>query len=52
MKLDKLMYIHRKHDKQQYSSYKTFYVLLHYPNYMASMLPIHPIHINCYHLLT
>ncbi len=52
MKLDKIMYIRKKNDKQQYSSYKKLHITLYYPNYMASMLPIHLIHINCYHLLT
>lgn len=46
------MYICTKYDKQQYNSYKTLYVTLYYPNYMASMLPIHPIHMNCYQRLT
>ncbi len=49
MKLDKLMYIRTKYDKQKYNSYKILYVTFHYPNYMASMLLIHPVHINCYH---
>ncbi len=35
----------KKSDKKKYCAYKTSYMVFHSPNYMNSMLLIHPIYI-------
>jgi hypothetical protein len=41
-----LMFICKKCDKNKYSAYKTSFIVFHSPNYMNSMLSIHPIYIQ------
>ncbi len=41
-----LMFICKKCDKDKYSAYKTSFIVFHSPNYMNSMLSIHPIYIQ------
>jgi hypothetical protein len=45
------MYVCTKCDKQQYNFYNTSYIVLHFPNYMNSMLCLHPIYVQLLSLI-
>jgi hypothetical protein len=45
------MYVCTKCDKQQYNFYNASYIVFHFPNYMNSMLCLHPIYLQLLSLI-